>query len=217
MLRWAEMEGISIKPKKIRAAKFETRWYIDADNTDVPDVIIRGYWTNPTNQKHYVPTHRQGEWGIYAEDYIDEYTRKQMMLYKEHCNRIMKGMRDAIANLYVTPIQIQDKDAFDDLSKVHRQYHTYVADCKRRITTAHAILTSVIEEPAVEERTQHLPMAWLDSQPPELASAHTNTTRNIASMLGRLQREATFDHTEAQCDKNSQPKFSTAACSTNFI
>jgi hypothetical protein len=40
-------------------------------------------------------------------------------------------------------------------------------------------------------------MAWLDSRPPELANTQTIKTRNIASMLGRLQREAAFDHTEA--------------------
>jgi hypothetical protein len=55
-------------------------------------------------------------------------------------------------------------------------------------------ITSEVEE----RRKQHLPMAWVDDRPYGLdVNIHPNKTRNIASMLGRLQREAAFDHTEA--------------------
>jgi hypothetical protein len=144
---WAEREGIILQPKKSRVAKFDTTLYIDEENIDVPDVIIHGKWTNPTNQQHYVPTHRQGDWGIYAEDYTDDYTNQHIKSWTEHCSRILKEMKNAIDTLNATPIQINKKGALDNISKLHDQYKKYIDDCKLKITTAKTILESAIVEP----------------------------------------------------------------------
>jgi len=48
--------------------------------TNVPQEIINGKWSNPEDSKtaDYLATHREGYWGIYAEDYIDDYTHQKI-------------------------------------------------------------------------------------------------------------------------------------------
>ncbi len=46
----------------------------------IPDQILNGEWTNPLmNQQKYIQTHRTGSrWGLYAEDYVDPFTRAKL-------------------------------------------------------------------------------------------------------------------------------------------
>ena len=70
--------GDGMRPIMRLTAKFETKWCIDRRVTQVPRVIIDGRWTDPVSTYGHAPTTRVGDWGVYTEDYIDEYTRRQI-------------------------------------------------------------------------------------------------------------------------------------------
>ena len=112
------------------------------DMTNVPQEIINGQWTNPTNgpTTSYTATQRRGAWGIYAEDYVDAYTRQCIDPIVQKYTDKVEAMRAAIIQLQPNPRKIRYHGVIDNISEMQSQITEYIQSCDAQIEQANRTL-----------------------------------------------------------------------------